>query len=288
VNELEDWLNRPSRLADELKKLRRSAKLTGTQLANELGWAQSKVSRLERGIRIPSEIDILAWVRGVGGDDDLAQELIGMLGEVRAQHNLWRRQLRESQVDHQLDFDELGKSAAVVRNIETAMIPGLLQTAEYARWKFRENIIAYGLEVQDVDGAVAARMQRQAILYDATKEFHFLITETPMQMFPCPPSVMVGQLDRILAILGMPNIDFGIIPCGQRRVLAQHGFALFDSVAIVETHTSEIVLRGDESEGYERMYGLLREEAAIGEEARLLVVQALERLRHLSAKGEPQ
>ncbi|MCA1672296.1 MAG: DUF5753 domain-containing protein, partial [Actinobacteria bacterium] len=51
-----------------------------------------------------------------------------------------------------------------------------------------------------MDDAVAARMQRQQVLYRTGKRFHFLIAESALRTRLCPPEVMIGQLDRLVAL----------------------------------------------------------------------------------------
>ncbi|MEN3612574.1 Scr1 family TA system antitoxin-like transcriptional regulator [Plantactinospora sp. ZYX-F-223] len=80
------------------------------------------------------------------------------------------------------------------------------------------------------------RMQRQAYLYDTTKQFEFLLAEPVLRWLLCPPDVMRGQLDRLQTIVGLPNIRFGIVPMGVPLTTApQHAVQLYDDLAIVDT-----------------------------------------------------
>src|SRR4051794_15016812 len=113
---MSDWLARPGGLADRLQSMRKSAKLTGEQLATTLGWVRSKVSKLENGRQAPSEQDIADWVRACGGDEAARRELLDELAAGRAAHRQWRHELRRGQVELQTDVDELVRGAAVIRN----------------------------------------------------------------------------------------------------------------------------------------------------------------------------
>lgn len=277
----EDWLgaSKVKRLGAALKALRVDAGLSGTQLANRLGWHQTKVSRYERGGRVPTEDEVRAWVQEVGGDRDTADNAVALLADAQETRTQWRTRLAQSQAAHQVDFDEVGRRATFVQNLCTAVMPGLLQTADYAHWKFLENAVAYGVQDQDVSKAVAARMQRQGILYDGQKKFRFLMTETPMRMYPCPDEVMIGQLDRLLAIIGMSNVQLGIIPAGQRRIIPQHAFSAYDDVIFIETHVNEYTILGEDADAFLRVMDLLAEEAVFGETARQLILDAIAAIR---------
>jgi hypothetical protein len=58
-------------------------------------------------------------------------------------------------------------------------------------------------------------MRRQAVLYDTSKTFQFIICKAALDYLLCSPQVMRAQLDRLLGVLGLSNITFGIIPPGR-------------------------------------------------------------------------
>jgi hypothetical protein len=89
---------------------------------------------------------------------------------------------------------------------------------------------------------------------------------------------MRGQLDRLLALIGMNHVEFGVIPLGTRMPVApMHGFVMFDEdLVIVETFGAEMMLRDtSEARGYEQVFAQLREVASQGEDARALIGEAL-------------
>lgn len=277
---MEEWLVQPGGLAERLHSLRKAAGLTGDRLAQDLGWVRSKISKLENGRQMPSADDITAWTRACGAPD-ARDELLVLLASGLTVHRQHRHELRRGQVTLQVNLDVLFRNAARVRSFQTMLVPGLLQTAEYARYRMLENIRVHGgVEAeQELDAAAAARMRRQDVLYDTTKKFEFVITEAALRVLLCPPHVMRGQLDRLLGLSGLPHIQFGIIPLGvELSVAPLHGFLILDDVTYVETFASEIVLRGEESEAYNRISEGLMAEAVTGDQARRLITQAAELL----------
>lgn len=268
-------------LGAQLRELRTREGLSGTALAMRLGWAQSKVSRLERGNQTPSEADILAWAAALGADETTVESLRTKLRTARAEYGTWRQGLDAGQVNAQEELVTLGKEAATVRNLEVALIPGLLQTAEYARYRLLENVEVHNAPRGNVDKAVSARMLRQEQLYNPDKHFEFIVTESALRAMLCPLPVMLGQLDRLLAIAGSDNVRLTIIPLTARLPVAPlHGFAIFGDIVLVETYAGEIILRGeDDLTYYNRIFDHLRSVGYENGEARLLIQQALADLR---------
>jgi len=181
VRSIEDWLSRQGGLARQLRDLRREATFTGAELATHLGWTQSKVSKIETGKQMPTEADIEAWAIACGTDTDVAPALLALLEEALGLHREWKQQVRLGQVAIQHNYDELARNARSIRNAETVYVPGLLQTADYARRRLEDGVRLHGASLDEIDAAVSRRMQRQQVLYDTSKTFEFVITESVLR-----------------------------------------------------------------------------------------------------------
>jgi Domain of unknown function (DUF5753) len=199
-----------------------------------------------------------------------------MLAELQAQHVRRRTLVSQGEAALQEEFDQRIREAAHIRNMEIAFIPGLLQTPAYARAIFTQVESVFG--IPDVDAAVRARMQRQQALYEP-KRFEFLTTEAALKLLPCPPAVMLGQLDRLLTITSMDNVTLGIIPFGQLTMTPVNGFLMLDDRLIVETYSGEDTERGDEADIHRRIFDLLMTNALTGDDARRLIMSAADDLR---------
>jgi transcriptional regulator with XRE-family HTH domain len=279
VNPIEDRLTQPDGLAERLRALRTRAGLAGKDLAERNGWQPSKVSRLETGKQTPSAADLEAWARACQADPAATQALLDQLGDLQAVHQDWRRRMRRGQLPVQTAFVELVRQARVIRHFETVQIPGLLQTPDYARRVLTEMVELHGVEVDDIDAAVAARMQRQQLLYDTGKQFEFLLTEPVLRWLLPSPLVMRGQLDRLQTAIGLPNVRFGIIPLGvPLAITPQNSFQLYDNIALVETFIGETTHRDDDAAAYAVAMERLWTEAVAGEDARRLIVRAADGL----------
>jgi transcriptional regulator with XRE-family HTH domain len=287
VNSIEDWLNRPGGLTERLRAARRAARVTGTQLARDLGWPQSKVSKIETGKQMPTDEDVRGWADACDVPGAAAAELAALLAEAQALHQEWKHQVRLGQVGIQRNYDELARRAAVIRNAEVVYVPGLLQTAAYARCRIAEGARLHGANPEEIDAATAERMRRQQILYDTSKRFEFVITEAALRLLLCPRDVMLAQLDRLLSVTGLTHITFGIVPFGvELTTTPQNGFILFDDeLAVVETFTGETMHHGEEAAAYARAMAGLLDEAVTGEEARRVITRTIEDLRRAAPAG---
>ena len=277
-----EWLNQPGGLAERLQRIRRAAGLTGDQLAAQLGWARSKVPKLENGRQMPSEADVRAWAQACGQADAIP-DLLSMLAEAQVIHRQYRQQLRRGgHAAVQKDLDGMVRQAKRIRNFEITFIPGLLQTPDYARCRLREAMRLSGDDESQVEAAVAARIRRQEVLYEADREFEFILMEVALLIRNCPAEVMAGQLDRLLGITGLRNARLAIVPLNAMLTVTPYtGFLIIDDITYVETHAAESYLSGAESEAYERLADEIVAESVSGDDARALISSAGERTRTL-------
>jgi transcriptional regulator with XRE-family HTH domain len=278
VQPIEEWLNRAGGLAWRLRDLRMAAGLTGERLAAQVGWDRTKVSKLENGRQMPSREDITAWTQATG-HPEVAPELLDMLAEGRAIHQHWKHQLRKGHPTLQTDFDSFVRNGTHIRNFEIMLIPGLVQTPDYARHRALEAVRLHGTDPDKVDEFVAARMRRQSVLYDTSKRFEFIITQAALDYLLCPADVMTGQIDRLTGLIGMGHVTFGIIPSGVVLAIAPMlGYLMVDDVTVVETFSSSDTLTGEESAKYGEIFAELMAQAVTGDEARRLLTAAAVRL----------
>src|SRR5262249_21638994 len=154
---------------------------------------------------------------------------LAALHTLEVQHAEWQRLLRGGFRPRQHELTRLDQRTRLFRVFEATVIPGLLQTAEYARARFVETARRVKGPT-DVNEAVQARIQRQDVLYRQDKRFHFVLTEAALRLRLCPPAVMLGQLDRLVSLSALPNMRLGIIGMHAQYAATApwHGFWLYD------------------------------------------------------------
>ena len=273
VHETRDALGR------RLRELRQRAGLTGTQLAESLSWPQSKVSKLETARQTPSEDDIRAWARTTGSESQ-TDELLIALRTLEAQHAEWQRVLSPGLQVHQTTLAKLDAKTRLFRVFEATVVPGLLQTAEYARARLAQGVILFNAR-NDINEAVQARMKRQELLYRPDKRFQFIITEAALRLRLCGPKVMLAQLDRLISLSTLPNVRLGIISSDTRYVVGPwHGFWLRDNERVlVETFSAELnLVQPPEIALYSEIFAQFAAAAAYGRSARALITRVADDL----------
>ncbi|UFS95540.1 helix-turn-helix domain-containing protein [Nocardia huaxiensis] len=262
-------------LGAQLRELRLDAGISGTELARRAGWHQTKVSKIEYGKTKPTDEDIRAWCAYTGAEAQLS-DLIATLRNIEAAWLEWRRVLGTGTKRRQQASIKLEAETEVLRVYHPFLIPGLLQTAEYAEEVLRR-VVEFQQVPNDIDAGVSKRMERQQILYRRNHKFHFVIAEQALRTTVGTDQTMIGQLDRLLAVLGMPRVVLGIVPAESPYRVSMTNFAIFDNVRVmVETVTAELtVTQPREIAQYGRAFDVLAGQSLTGDAARALIRDAL-------------
>lgn len=264
-------------LGERLRHLRQDARLTGRALAAACDWPPSKVSKIEAGRQTPSDTDLEAWAAACGTADQ-APSLIGALRSLESHYQEDRRAFRAGLAAPQREFGELESRTTFIRDFESVFVPGLLQTPGYARSRLAVPIDYAGAPGDDLDEAVAARMQRQQVLYQPGRKIHIVMTEAVLRYRLCDEAAMAAQLDRLTAATAMPQIRLGVIPFEARYAAAPgNGFWIFDRDLVrVETVTAELHVSDDfEVNAYLKLFAELADLAVYGEQARAVIARSL-------------
>jgi len=252
-----------------LRQLREDSGQTGREFAARLGWAASKVSRLEHGKQTATPHDVTAWTAAAGMPTAVRDELVAELRQMRFEYAAWRRQLQRGTAARQRASASLDASTQLVRAFEPDIIPGLLQTAEYARCVLR-HVVAFDAIPDDVEEGVRTRLRRQAIRYDRSKYFRFLVGEAALRYRVCPLPVLRRQLDRLMVLAGLDNVELGILRLdAELPILMLEGFWIYDERLVrVETLSAELTFREPyDVERYIRAFEALWLAAEQGEKA---------------------
>jgi hypothetical protein len=172
----------------------------------------------------------------------------------------------------QQETTELEASAGTILGYDHAVVHGLLQVRDYARLVFELSDVGTG----DIAGKVEGRMRRQGILLDQSKQFSILMTEAALRWRPGSVELQVQQLQRIAAVMRLPNVAIGILPLGgQAHALYPEGFQVYadradgtDTLVLVELVPDEVAISEPDSVAlYLREFDRLRSVAVSGDEA---------------------
>ncbi|MEV7212066.1 helix-turn-helix transcriptional regulator [Kitasatospora cineracea] len=270
-----DYQRAREALGASLRGLRSEAGLRAADLAERLGWAPSKVSKLENGRQTATAPDLRAWADAVGAPA-AADGLLAQLRTLDTGHRSVQRHLAAGYAPVQAAALRRHTEASLVRGWETTVMPGILQTADYARSVFSANSTLLPGR-RDVEEAVRGRMHRQTVLYDGTRRYRVLVWEPVLYELICDQDVLAAQLDRLTGLLGLDTLRLGIVPLRARMPMtARHGFWIFDDsrVTLEVLHASVQVEDAEAIGLYEAAWSRLEAVAAYRADAHQLISRA--------------
>ena len=196
------------RLGQELQRLRLLAGLSGEQIGKALGVHKSTVSRIERGDSVPSMQQVVAWAEATKAGEE-RRALVTYLAEVVVNEVITHRErlggwgLAAEQEIVQREEE----TARVLRHFQMGLVPGLLQTAEYAR-----RILTMADPSADIPQALANRLARQQSLYKADRAFEFILTEGALRYRPGEGDVLTAQLSHLTSVATLETVTLSVIP----------------------------------------------------------------------------
>jgi transcriptional regulator with XRE-family HTH domain len=199
---------RQRRVSAELRALRQAKELTCQQVADALDWSVSKVIRLETGVRGLFPDDVAAMLGYLEAPSKLRDELLTLVRD--GQKPNWI-QIGSGLPKYWKNLLRIETDATAIYNYEPLVVPGLLQTAEYAR-----AIIGAGnLDLTEgiVDHFVRTRMGRQALLSGPyapmlTVMMDEMVLRRPVGGAGC----MHGQLQHLINMASRPRVEIQMVP----------------------------------------------------------------------------
>jgi transcriptional regulator with XRE-family HTH domain len=263
-------------VAAQLREMRQDAGLSGRQLALRAGWSESKSSRVENGRTLPSHEDIRVWCR-ICGVRERAADLIAAQRAADSMYVQWRRRERTGLRRLQESYVPVWERTRQFRFYYSDVIPGLLQTPEYAVALLSAIVRFRGIP-NDVEAAVAARTGRTALLREGDRRFAFLLEEAVLRFRIGDPEVMAGQLRHLLTVMSLPSVSIGVIPFTARRtVWPVESFDLLDDELVhVELLTAAVNNQvPGEIADYAKAFAELSQSAVFGPSARALIGSAI-------------
>lgn len=263
-------------LANRLRDLRLSARLSGRELAAQAGWHFTKVSKIEHGTTMPSEADLELWCFHCHAESEYP-ELVAMARGIERMYRELRKLFRSGTAHYQKTVLQEEANAHLYRSFTLDVLPGLLQTEAYATLTLSRLCKLHGLPDTSAEAA-AVRMQRASILQDSRRLFHFVIYENAIRTAFAPPEVKTPQLRHLISRATQPNVHLGILPIRTVHHAIMNEFTMIDDRTVdVETHTA--ILKAEqpaEVDLYNRLFGHYSKLALYGQEARALIEDEIE------------
>ncbi|MGW7487834.1 helix-turn-helix domain-containing protein [Streptomyces sp. NPDC054786] len=199
-NEDDDRATPRSVLGRRLRRLREAADLSQRALADKVGYPHTYLSRVERGEQLPSEA-LAEALDAHFATDGLFVELLSMAQDA-------------SIPDYGRAVVHGESKAARIQVFESSLIPGLLQTDDYAHALIRKSLP--GEREERVSELAAARMRRKRVFDKAEPPFYWAIMDEAALRRPVGGvKCMAGQIHHILTMTQLPHTSIQILPFRQ-------------------------------------------------------------------------
>ncbi len=227
----------------------------------------------------PSADDIRAWCRACGAEDQ-TEDLIASLRTAEGMWVNWRRMERAGLKQAQEARLPLYQRTRRFRSYSSWLVPGMIQTQPYTTAALQAIQRRRGL-VDDVADAVAARMERQRVLYEGDRRFAFLIEESVLRAGIGGAEVMSGQLGHLVSVASLPHVSLGVVPMRpDRERWPAEGFWIYDTSQVnVELISGYLTItQPSEVTMYAEAFAELAALAVHGAAARMLITSALDAL----------
>jgi hypothetical protein len=271
------------RLRAELRRARQGAALTQEMVASEMDWSLSKVIRIETGSVGISTNDLRALLRLYKvADAKRTKELVALAQASRRQS--WWSKYRGTIAPTFFQYIEYEETASAIWHYESLVIPGLLQTQQYATTVIRQYRANFSPRI--VKARVEIRMTRQRLLDKPdSPDLFFILDEAVISRLMGDEELRLDQIRRLISLASRQNVTIEVLPfsAGVHRGMAENFVILefssaTDSDVLYFESARDSIFSHDEADEisiYRELFGDLRR-LSLGRERSLAYLKAKE------------
>ncbi len=273
---------RRRRLAAELRRLRERAGFIGEEVARRLEWSTSKVSRLERAQTAIKRADLRRLLDLYRVDQPRRDELLALAEESERVASVDEAVIASFPAGY---AELLSMEAEAIRlwDWEPQVIPGLIQTEDYAREVMRGWYTMFNLPPTDLESRVEARVMRQHVLRrERAPDFSVVVDESVLRRKFGSDSIMRQQLEQLIESSDLPNVEIRVLSLVGDHSIAtgsftymqfakEHNVAQPDIVAVEHIASTYFIDDIAETNQYRVAFEWLRANALSAEQSRELI-----------------
>lgn len=246
----------PNEIALRLRALRQRRGVGVRELARAAGCSPALIAKVEGGLRYPSADYIRAVAAGLGLTRREGANLLALLQLYEIEHHPVASE-PGAMARQQRAIGQLLQNARVIRSFDAMVLPGPLQTEDYARAVFEK-----GAPDASWQKALKTRLAWRKLLHDPGKEWRFIIHENALRFLVCGPIVMKRQIDHLRLLSKLVSIR--LIPAeAELPVIPPSDFTVLDdSVVIVDTLTGMMTFgRPEHVAEHVELFGAIEQKA---------------------------
>lgn len=277
-----------------LRQFRNEAGVTLDAAAEALEYSRQKIWRIECGLGSVRVLDVKAMCELYGVSAEMTEAMRGLAAETKSKG--WWHAYGDAVPSWFELYVGLESAAARLRGYDESLIPGILQTKEYAQGLYR---LGGTLSDEERERAVQVRLQRQALLMrrlPAAPRLESVLCESVLRRVVGGPRVMTVQLDHLLKLSELPNVAVRVLPlqAGPQPGAVAGTFMILDfpptkggraapepSIVYSELLTGALYLdKPEELAAYERVWRGLDGLALDEEESKDMIKRLAGEMRH--------
>ncbi|SEG79338.1 Transcriptional regulator, contains XRE-family HTH domain [Saccharopolyspora kobensis] len=271
-------------LGAELRECRKQNGLTVRELASRVGTTHVTISRYETGTRTPRPEDVARILGTLGVTGPRYEEIIEF-ARTASDKNTFARS-SPSTHKHLVDLAEFERSACSIIDVAPNLVPGLLQTADYARQ------IMHGLPVEEREIRVGLRMARRDVLFaKSAPTLEVLVSEHALRQPLGGNELMADQLHHVLRMADLDNVTVSVMPNGLTRYTPalDGAFVFYDFakappiVQLEHFHASGFLFEAKDIAAYKNAINDLRSIALPSDDSRDLIKSIAEEMEGASS-----
>ncbi|MGH3912102.1 MAG: helix-turn-helix domain-containing protein, partial [Pseudonocardiaceae bacterium] len=193
-----------------LRDLRNRSRLTVRMAARQMEWSEPKIWRIETGHTGMRSLDVEAMCRIYGAPPDLTEALMALARETKARG--WWHSYGDVIPEYFDVYVGLEEAASHLAGYQAELVPGLLQTEDYARTVIQAD--NPGVDEAEIERRVSLRMARQTLLTRVTAPpvLNLVLNETILHRPIGGTAIMVRQLERLTEAGALPTVSVRVLP----------------------------------------------------------------------------
>jgi transcriptional regulator with XRE-family HTH domain len=196
-------------LGGQLRRLREARHITRSEAGQAIRASDSKISRLELGRVAFKERDVCDLLTLYGVTDEAERTLFKSLGREANKPGWWHKygDIMPSWFELYVGLEE---AASLVRTYEVQFVPGLLQTADYAR---EVTLLGHaGVSPTEISRRVELRLARQERLAPGGPRIWAIVDEAVLRRPLGGPWIMRAQLEHLVEMTSLPHVTLQVVP----------------------------------------------------------------------------
>lgn len=263
-------------LGRELRRIRLRAGYQGNHMARRLGWLEYKVSKLENGKRLFSDLDVVNYLARAQATPEEVDEMMGIQRSIRDTFYMERHRPGYHDQPRSIGLLEQDDMSDSITSYDARSVPDLLQTEDY----IRATLMGFGLSGDDLEEVVKMRLSRQRHAERFLRGSTFFVHERALSVKTQGRNLMRAQLAHLAIMAAASQCEVRVVPDTDTDADVPVNFRIYCNgrhwvVVAVEIPTATFFFSGDDDFAAYREVLAAIKKTALGAEESISRINAL-------------